>query len=79
MKQTIARESPKKCAIHDSKPFRQSKTVVTDNTFSINILTNNQKLPARPRDFRAVLADEEKNIGNPELSDILFQYVDGLS
>ncbi len=71
MKRTIARESPEECAVHDSKPFKQSKTAVTDNTISINILTNNRKLPTRPRDFRAVLANEEKNIGNPELSDVL--------
>lgn len=71
MKQTIERESPKQRAARDSKPFRQSKMAITNNTISINILTNDQKLPARPRDFRSVLADEEKNIGKSELSDVL--------
>jgi hypothetical protein len=71
MNRTIERQSPRKCAIHDSKPFKQSKTILTENTISINILTNSQKLPARPRDFKATLADQEKNIKNPELSDAL--------
>ena len=53
MKRMIERESPKKHAAHDSKPFRQSKMAITNNTISINILTNDQKLPARPRDFRS--------------------------
>lgn len=71
MKRTIERESPKQCAAHDSKSFKQSKTATAKNTIAINILTNEQKLPARPRDIRTVLADEEKNIGNAELSDTL--------
>jgi len=71
MKLTIGRESPDKCAAHDSKRFGQSKMAIADNTISIHILTNDQKLPARPRDFRLVLANEERNIGNPELSDVL--------
>jgi hypothetical protein len=71
MNRTIGRESPRKCAAHNSKPFKQSKTALTENTISINILTDSQNLPARPRDFKASLADEEKNIGNPELSDVL--------
>ena len=71
IKRTIERKSPKQRAVYDSKPFRQSKTAVTDNTISINVLTNDQELPARPRDFRSVLADEEKNIGGSELSDVL--------
>ena len=71
MKRTIERESPKQRAAHDSKPFRQSKMAMTNNTISINVLTSDQKLPARPRDFRSKLADKEMNIGNPELSDVL--------
>jgi hypothetical protein len=71
MEQTITRESVKRCAIRDSKRSRQSETAMADNTISINILTNDQKLPARPRDFKARLANEERNIGNPELSDVL--------
>jgi hypothetical protein len=71
MKRTIERESPKKSAVNNSKPFRQSKTAITNNTISINILTNEQELPALPRNFRSKLANEEKNIGNSELSDVL--------
>lgn len=71
MKQTIERESPKQRAAHDSKPYRQSKTAMTNNSISFNILTDDQKLPARPRDFRSGLASEENKIKNPELSDVL--------
>ena len=49
----------------------RNKTAVTANTISINVLTNDQELPARPRDFRSALANEEKNIGGSELSDVL--------
>ena len=48
-----------------------SKTAITNNTISINILTNDQKLPARPRDFKSGVASEKKSIGNPEISDVL--------
>jgi hypothetical protein len=71
MEQTIRRESPRKSATHDSKPYKQSKSAITDNTISTNILTDNQQLPSRPRDFRISLADEERDIGNAELSDRL--------
>jgi hypothetical protein len=70
LKQTMEREKPKQRAAHDSNRFGQSKSAITDNTISINILTNDQKLPARPRDFRSGLANEEMNIGNSELSDV---------
>jgi hypothetical protein len=71
METTTHRESPKKCAMRDSKPFKQSKTAITENTISINILTDNQKLPALPRDIRETLPDEERNIKNPVLSKVL--------
>ena len=48
MKQTIERKSPKQRAVYDSKPFRQSKTAITNNTISINILTDDQKYPHAP-------------------------------
>ena len=65
MKRTIERKVLSNVPVCDSKPFRQSKTAMTNNTISINILTDDQKLPARPRDFRSGLASEEKKIGNP--------------
>ena len=71
MKRTMEREKPKQRAAHDSNRFGQSKIAITNNTISINVLTNDQKLPARPRDFRSKLANEEKDIGNSELSDVL--------
>jgi hypothetical protein len=71
MKDEISRESPEECAAYDSKKFRKSKTAIAENTISINILTNEQKLPARQRNFRETLADGDKNIGRAELSDAL--------
>ena len=71
MENIITSKSPKKCARDSAKPYQQSKTAVTKSTIFFNTLTNNQKLPARPRDFRASLADDEKSIGMPELSDVL--------
>lgn len=71
MERIITSKSPKKCARDSAKPYQQSKTAITKSTIFLNTLTNNQKLPARPRDFRASLADEEKSIGMSELSDIL--------
>ena len=44
---------------------------MTDDSISINILTDNQKLPARPLDFKSGLASEEKKIGNPRLCNVL--------
>lgn len=71
MEKIITSKSPKKCARDSAKPYQQSKTAITKSTIFFNTLTNNQKLPARPRDFRTSLADEEKGIGMSELSDIL--------
>lgn len=71
MQRIISRKSPKNCARDSSKPHKQSKTNITRDTIFFNILTNNQRLPARPRDFRINLAEEEKDLADWELSDIL--------
>jgi hypothetical protein len=71
MENIISRKSPKSCARDNCKPNKQSKTDITRNTIFLRTLTNTQRLPARPRDFRISLAEEEKNIGYSELSDVL--------
>jgi hypothetical protein len=71
MERTITAKSPKKRARVILNPHQQSKKVIAKNTILFNLLTNNQQLPAQPRDFRASLAGEEKDLGGPELSDIL--------
>jgi hypothetical protein len=75
MQRIISTKSPKKCARDSSKPHAQSKTNITRGTIFFNILTNNQRLPARPRDFRINLAEEEKDLADSELSDILSSIV----
>jgi hypothetical protein len=71
MERVITEKSAKKRARSWSKPHNQSKTAITSDTILFNILTRVQQLPARPRDFRLNLSDEEKEVGGPELSDIL--------
>jgi hypothetical protein len=71
MERIITTKSPKNRARDWCKPHQQSKTGITRGTVLFNILTNTQRLPARPRDFRINLAGEEKSIGDSELSDIL--------
>lgn len=71
MDRIISTKSPRSRARDYSKPHKQSTTDITRNTILFNTLTNKQRLPARPRDFRINLAEEEKNIGSSELSDIL--------
>ena len=65
------KENYKKRARRFTKPHQQSKTAITKDTIQYNLFTDNQKLPARPRDFRLNISSEEKNIGMSELTDIL--------
>jgi hypothetical protein len=75
MEKTISRKSPKNRARDSSKPHKQSKTHIAGDTILFNTLTNTQRLPARPRDFRINFCEEEKNIQYSELSDILSSMV----
>jgi hypothetical protein len=75
MERAISRKSPKSRALDRSKRHKQSKTHIARSTILLNILTNIQHLPARPRDFRINLAEEEKDIQDSELSDILSSMV----
>jgi hypothetical protein len=71
MERIITSKSAKKRAISRCKPHQQSKTQITRDSIFFNILTKTQQLPARPRDFRINLAEEQKDIEYSELSDNL--------
>jgi len=71
MTDCVDKETSKKRAKRFTKPYHQSKTAIAKDTIQYNILTKKQQLPARPRDFRLKLADEEKQIGMAEMTDIL--------
>jgi hypothetical protein len=75
MEKFITEKSPKSRAQTWSKPHRQSqKSLALDTVFN-NLVTGTQQLPARPRDFRLNLAEEEINIDYGELSDELAKLV----
>jgi hypothetical protein len=71
MTDCISREVSKRRAKSFTKPYNQSQTAIAKDTIQYNILIKKQELPARPRDFRLKLANEEKNIGMAEMTDIL--------
>ena len=64
-------ETSTKRANRFTKSHHQSKSAIAQNTIQYNILTKKQALPARPRDFRLKLANEEKQIGMAEMTNIL--------
>jgi hypothetical protein len=67
----VNRETSTKRANRFTKSHHQSKTAIAQDTIQYNILTKKQEIPARPRDFRLKLANEEKKIGMSEMTDIL--------
>ena len=67
----VDRETSTKRANRFTKPHNQSKSAIAKDTIQYNTLTKKQVLPARPRDFRLKLGNEEKNIGMAEMTDIL--------
>lgn len=71
MERIITSKSAKKRGISRCKPHQQSKTQICRDSIFFNILTKTQQLPARPRDFRINLAEEQKDLEYSELSDIL--------
>jgi len=75
MERIITRQSPRKRALSLCKPHKQSKTAIARDTILFNNLTKTQRLPARPRDFRISLAEEQKDILDSELSEILSSLV----
>ena len=70
MKSTVTSETLQKRSKRFTKPYFQSKNAITKDTIQYNILSEIQILPARPRDFRKKLEEEERNIDKHELSDI---------
>jgi hypothetical protein len=75
MEKIITEKSPKKRARKWSGTNEQSKMAITRGSILFNLLTDKQPLPARPRDFRLQLADEEKNIKRWDMTEILTSYV----
>ena len=71
MFECVNRETSTKRANRFTKPHHQSKTAIAQDTIQYNIITKKQKLPARPRDFRLKLNNEEKQIGMSEMTNIL--------
>jgi len=76
MERIITQKSSKNRAKSWSGKHNQSKNARTYNTLLFNLLNKDQRLPARPRDFRLKLSDNERNIGRAELSDKLAKLVD---
>jgi hypothetical protein len=70
MKSTVTSETLQKRSKRFTKPYFQSKNAITKDTIQYNILSEIQILPARPRDFRKNLDEEERGIDKHELSDI---------
>ena len=66
MEDCINSETSTKRAKRFTKPHYQSKNAIAKDTIQYNILRKTQVLPARPRDFRLNLANEERNIGMAE-------------
>jgi len=58
------------CRLHN-----QSQKRLTFDTIVYNLITGKQYLPARPRDFRVNLSEEERMIQSGELSDVLSKLV----
>lgn len=67
----VNRETSTKRANRFTKSHNQSKSAIAKDTIQYNTLIKTQVLPARPRDFRLKLGNEEKNIGMAEMTDIL--------
>jgi hypothetical protein len=70
MESTITSQTLQQRSKRFTKPRFQSKNSITKDNFQYNILSGTQILPARPRDFRKNLEEEERNIDKHELSDI---------
>ena len=60
MERIITDKSAKNRAISWSKPHKQSRTAITSDTILFNFFANVQQLPARPRDFRLNLSENER-------------------
>lgn len=75
MENILTQKSSKNRAKTWCRKHNQSKNARTYNTLLFNLLSEEQRLPARPRDFRLKLSDNERNIGRAELSDQLAKLV----
>jgi hypothetical protein len=71
MEKVITEKSARNRAKFWSGAHQQSRKGLTLDTIFSNLLTGKQQLPARPRDFRLNLSEEERTIDYGELSDVL--------
>ena len=73
MKDIMSKRTPEKLAISLCGKYKHSERHLTRDTLLVNILSDSQiqSLPARPRDFRVNLLDEQKKIEGHGLQDML--------
>ncbi|MDP9197337.1 MAG: hypothetical protein M3O24_02090 [Thermoproteota archaeon] len=62
MESIMTRRSPRKWAKSWCGKYKHSERRIVRDTIFVNLLSRNQLLPARPREFRANLSEEEKKI-----------------
>lgn len=75
MEKFITEKSARSRAKSWSKPHKQSHKSLAFDTIFNNLLVGQQQLPARPRDFRLNMAEQESKIDYGELSDELARLV----
>lgn len=71
MNRIESRQGPKKIADSFCNVQNQSKERKARNAVLFNLMTENQNLPARPRDFRINFPEDVQNIRKSQLSDVL--------
>jgi hypothetical protein len=71
MQSIVTKRSPKNRAKSSCGKYKHSKRYLTRDTILVNIMSGNQTLPARPRDFRVKMPVEQKNIERHGLFDML--------
>jgi hypothetical protein len=71
MNRIMSRQTPKKIADNFSSTQNQSKERRARNAVLFKLMTGNQNLPARPRDFRLNLPEDVRDVSRSQLSDVL--------
>lgn len=71
MQSIITKKSPKNRAKSSCGEYKHSERHLTRDTILVNIMSRNQTLPARPRDFRLKLPMDQKKIEGHGLFDML--------
>lgn len=71
MNRILSRQGPKKIADSFCNTQNQSNERTARNAILFNLMTENQNLPARPRDFRLNLPQDVRDVSRSQLSDVL--------